>query len=195
MIEVAARLGGGVLLEPLGARDPRRIGPYRLRRRLGAGGMGQVFLGVARDGEPVAVKVVHPGLAQDERFRERFRREVEVSRRVTGPWVAGAKSPTRPLTASGPAAPRGAQSASKIGSSTSLAAVCTTRSRIVGMPSGRSPPPGFGIITRRTGAGRYVLATRSFLMPASHSSNPAASIAAKLIPSTPDAPPLVRASA
>ena len=37
---------------------------------------------------------------------------------------------------------------------TSLAAVCTTRSRMVGMPRGRSPPPGFGIITRRTGAGR-----------------------------------------
>ena len=46
------------------------------------------------------------------------------------------------------------KSASKIGSSTSLAAVWTTRSRIVGMPSARSPPPsGFGIITRRTGLG------------------------------------------
>jgi hypothetical protein len=63
------------------------------------------------------------------------------------------------------------------------------------MPSGRSPPPGFEIITRRTGVGRYVFATRSFLMPASHSSSPAASIAAKLSPSTPGAPPLVRASA
>jgi hypothetical protein len=30
---------------------------------------------------------------------------------------------------------------------TALAAVCTTRSRMIGMPSGRSPPPGFGIIT------------------------------------------------
>ena len=32
-------------------------------------------------------------------------------------------------------------------------AVCTTRSRIVGIPSGLSPPPGFGIITRRTACG------------------------------------------
>ena len=56
------------------------------------------------------------------------------------------------------------------------------------MPSGRSPPPGFGIITRRTGAGRYVFATRSFLIPASHSSSPAASISAKVTPSTPGAP-------
>ena len=46
------------------------------------------------------------------------------------------------------------KSASKIGSSTSIAAVCTTRSRMVGMPSGRWPTPlAFGIITRRTGCG------------------------------------------
>ena len=50
------------------------------------------------------------------------------------------------------------------------------------MPSGRSPPPGFGIITRRTGAGRYVFSIRSFLMPESHSSSPAASIIAKRHP-------------
>ena len=63
------------------------------------------------------------------------------------------------------------------------------------MPSGRSPPPGFGIITRRTGAGRYVFATSSVRSPASHSSTPSASIAAKLTPSTPGAPPLARARA
>ena len=63
------------------------------------------------------------------------------------------------------------KSASKIGSSTSLAAVCTTRSRIVGMPSGRSPPPGFGIITRRTGCGPVRLRASSSRRPASHSSS------------------------
>ena len=46
------------------------------------------------------------------------------------------------------------KSASKIGSSTSSAAVCTTRSRTVGMPSGRSRPSGLGMYTRRTGCGR-----------------------------------------
>lgn len=75
-------------MDPLGAHDPKRVGPYRLLGRLGAGGMGQVFLGRDRRGELVAVKVVHPGFAHDEQFRLRFRREVEVSRRVTGPWVA-----------------------------------------------------------------------------------------------------------
>src|SRR5438128_82061 len=58
------------------------------------------------------------------------------------------------------------------------------------MPSGRSPPPGFGIITRRTGAGRYVFVISSCLRPASHASSPAAAITAKLSPSTPGAPPL-----
>src|SRR5208337_2409099 len=49
-----------------------------------------------------------------------------------------------------------------MGSSTSLAAVCATRSRMVGIPSARSPPPSrFGIITRRTGSGRYIFETRS----------------------------------
>ncbi len=48
----------------------------------------------------------------------------------------------------------GARLASKIGSITSLTAPCTTRSRIVGIPSGRVPPPGLAINTRRTGCGR-----------------------------------------
>ncbi|TWF78500.1 serine/threonine protein kinase [Pseudonocardia hierapolitana] len=75
-------------MQPLETGDPEWIGPYRLRARLGAGGMGQVFLGTSRDGTPVAIKVVHPGLAHDGRFRTRFRREIEVSSRVAGPWVA-----------------------------------------------------------------------------------------------------------
>lgn len=75
-------------MEPLRAQDPDNVGPYRLRARLGAGGMGRVYLGALPDGALVAIKVVHPGFAHDERFRARFRREVEISRRVTGPWVA-----------------------------------------------------------------------------------------------------------
>ncbi len=48
---------------------------------------------------------------------------------------------------------------------------------MVGMPSGRSPPFGFGIITRRTGSGRYVFETSSSRKPASHTSRPCSSIA------------------
>ena len=54
----------------------------------------------------------------------------------------------------------GRKSASKIGSSTSLAACWATRSRTVGMPRGRAPPSGLGMSRRRTGAGRYRPARR-----------------------------------
>jgi hypothetical protein len=53
------------------------------------------------------------------------------------------------------------KSASKIGSSTILAAAWTTLSRTVGIPNGRLPPRGFGISTRRAGAGRYTPSRRS----------------------------------
>ena len=62
------------------------------------------------------------------------------------------------------------------------------------MPSGRSPPPGFGIIARLTGCARYVSVRSSFLSPASHSSTPDASMSSKLTLSMPGAPPLLRAS-
>ncbi len=54
--------------------------------------------------------------------------------------------------------------------------------------------PGFGIITRRTGAARYVFETSSSRRPVNHVSTPAASICAKVIPSTPGAPALARAN-
>jgi len=47
-----------------------------------------------------------------------------------------------------------------------------------GMPSARSPPPFFGIMTRRTGSGRYVFATNSSRKPASHASRPCSSFSA-----------------
>ncbi|MGW2250641.1 serine/threonine-protein kinase [Kitasatospora sp. NPDC001660] len=68
--------------------DPRRVGEYRLLRRLGAGGMGRVYLGRSARGRTVAVKVVRPELAGDREFRARFRREVEAARRVGGAWTA-----------------------------------------------------------------------------------------------------------
>ena len=53
------------------------------------------------------------------------------------------------------------KSASKIGSSTSRVAACTTRSRIVGMPRGRCFPSAFGMYRRRTAAGRSLPARRT----------------------------------
>ncbi|MGW0735882.1 protein kinase domain-containing protein [Streptomyces sp. NPDC002851] len=75
-------------MQPLEAGEPAVVGPYRLLGRLGAGGMGRVYLGRSSGGRTVAIKVVHPHFALDEEFRARFRREVEAARRVGGAWTA-----------------------------------------------------------------------------------------------------------
>ncbi|WP_078869567.1 MULTISPECIES: serine/threonine-protein kinase [unclassified Streptomyces] len=75
-------------MEELRAGDPDRIGAYRLVGRLGAGGMGQVFLGRSAGGRPVAVKVVRPEYGADAGFRRSFAREVEAARRVGGFFTA-----------------------------------------------------------------------------------------------------------
>ncbi len=64
------------------------MGPYRLRARLGSGGMGQVFLGYSPGGRAVAVKVIHRELAGDPEFRARFRREVAAASAVSGAYTA-----------------------------------------------------------------------------------------------------------
>ncbi|WP_183067924.1 serine/threonine-protein kinase [Streptomyces sp. gCLA4] len=76
------------VFQPLRADDPRTVGGYRLAARLGSGGMGRVYLSHTQGGRPVAIKVVHPDLADDPTFRRRFRREVEAARRVRGAYTA-----------------------------------------------------------------------------------------------------------
>jgi predicted Ser/Thr protein kinase len=62
--------------------DPRQLGEYQLVKRLGGGGMGDVYLGRSAEGRPVAVKVVRPELVDDDEFRARFRSEVTQARQV-----------------------------------------------------------------------------------------------------------------
>ncbi|MFD4946841.1 serine/threonine-protein kinase [Streptomyces sp. NPDC058239] len=99
-------------MDELQPADPRQVGRYRITGRLGAGGMGCVYLGHSPSGRLVAVKVVRTELAQDPGFRRRFAREVSAARRVTGfftaavvdadpdsstPWLATAYVPGMPL--------------------------------------------------------------------------------------------------
>ncbi|MEU9119255.1 MDR family MFS transporter [Streptomyces sp. NPDC048506] len=75
-------------MDQLISSDPTHIGPYRLIARLGAGGMGLVYLGRSEAGRTVAVKVVQEEHAQHPEFRRRFAREVAAARRVGGSWTA-----------------------------------------------------------------------------------------------------------
>ncbi|SED18374.1 bifunctional serine/threonine-protein kinase/ABC transporter substrate-binding protein [Streptomyces melanosporofaciens] len=86
------------MTDKLTASDPARIGGHRLLARLGAGGMGVVYLGRAESGELAAVKVILPEYADQSEFRARFRREVAAARRVDSPWAV-------PVTGADPDAP------------------------------------------------------------------------------------------
>ncbi|MFJ1547947.1 serine/threonine-protein kinase, partial [Streptomyces sp. NPDC088246] len=75
-------------MEKLAPTDPQRIGAYRLLGRLGAGGMGQVYLARSDRGRTVAIKLVRGELAEQQEFRDRFRQEVHAARRVGSAWTA-----------------------------------------------------------------------------------------------------------
>ncbi|MFD4138969.1 serine/threonine-protein kinase [Streptomyces sp. NPDC058572] len=75
-------------MEPLQSDDPQELGTYRLLARLGAGGMGRVYLARSPGGRTVAVKVVRPDLAADQSFRQRFRHEVDIAKAVSGRHTA-----------------------------------------------------------------------------------------------------------
>ncbi|MFH9087439.1 protein kinase [Streptomyces sp. NPDC017673] len=76
------------VFQPLQADDPPVVAGYRLAARLGAGGMGRVYLSHTQGGRPVALKVVRPELADDPDFRRRFGREIKAARRVRGAYTA-----------------------------------------------------------------------------------------------------------
>jgi hypothetical protein len=105
----------------LRASDPAEIGPYRPLAELGRGGMGRVLLAGGVDGRLVAVKLVRDQITDQDGFRDRFQREVDASRQVSGadtaavidadpdaatPWLASVfvpgPTPADALAATGP---------------------------------------------------------------------------------------------
>ncbi|MEW2519906.1 serine/threonine-protein kinase [Actinacidiphila alni] len=73
---------------PLDDTDPRRVGPYDIVAKLGAGGVGKVYLSFTATRQAVAVKVLRPDLSQDPEFASRFGREIDLARRVRSSHAA-----------------------------------------------------------------------------------------------------------
>ncbi|WP_405924162.1 protein kinase domain-containing protein [Streptomyces sp. NBC_00035] len=74
-------------MERLLPADPSLIGGHRLAGRLGAGGMGVVYLARSPHGAWCALKVIRAEYADDPGFRARFRREAELAARLTSRWT------------------------------------------------------------------------------------------------------------
>jgi predicted Ser/Thr protein kinase len=67
---------------------PGKVGPYRVVKKVGEGGMGVVYLACDTRGGEVAVKVLGPAVVGDPSARARLSREVDTMRRVRSPFVA-----------------------------------------------------------------------------------------------------------
>ncbi|HEV2971938.1 MAG TPA: serine/threonine-protein kinase [Pirellulales bacterium] len=65
-----------------------QLGPYRIDRKIGRGGMGTVYQGTnVETGQPAAIKVLNPRLAVEEGFRERFETEIETLKKLKHPNI------------------------------------------------------------------------------------------------------------
>jgi Tol biopolymer transport system component/serine/threonine protein kinase len=88
----AAKLGAPLLPNDLTTPPmPARVGPYRIERLIGEGGMGTVYLADRDDGEfdqRVALKLVRRGLHLDARVVRRFRDERQILASLNHPGIA-----------------------------------------------------------------------------------------------------------
>ncbi len=67
---------------------PEQLGPYRIGRQLGRGGMGAVYEGLNVDtDEPAAIKILSATLAHEPDFRQRFEAEIETLRKLYHPNI------------------------------------------------------------------------------------------------------------
>ncbi|GAA4803674.1 protein kinase domain-containing protein [Streptomyces ziwulingensis] len=75
-------------MDELRPQDPARIGAWRILARLGAGGMGQVYLGRSPGGRLVAVKVIRDEISDHPEILARFRREAATVEAVRSAYTA-----------------------------------------------------------------------------------------------------------
>ncbi|MEU9027646.1 serine/threonine-protein kinase [Streptomyces sp. NPDC048383] len=75
-------------MEALRDTDPPHIGAHTLLARIGAGGMGQVYLGRSPGGRLVAIKVIKDEITGHPEALARFRREVGTVRAVRSAYTA-----------------------------------------------------------------------------------------------------------
>ncbi len=67
---------------------PPRLGPYLIDRKIGAGGMGNVYLGRhSETGRVAAIKELPASLAREEGFVLRFNREIEAMKKLDSPYI------------------------------------------------------------------------------------------------------------
>ena len=69
--------------------SPATLGPYRIERELGRGGMGVVYLARKTGGPPVALKTLHPAVAVTDSAMVRFLREADALRKLDHPHIVG----------------------------------------------------------------------------------------------------------
>lgn len=96
MLDATVLAGGTPTVVPGGAspggggpgETRERLGPYRLLRRLGGGGMGQIYLAVQESlGRQVALKILPPGFMEGSGAFERFQREIQVLSQLQHPNI------------------------------------------------------------------------------------------------------------
>lgn len=73
---------------PTAVAGDEYVGPYRIIRKAGSGGMGVVYLAADKDERPVAVKVLRENISDDVDARGRLRRELLTMRRVSDRYIA-----------------------------------------------------------------------------------------------------------
>ncbi|MFE7509581.1 serine/threonine-protein kinase [Promicromonospora sp. NPDC057488] len=85
---IAPGSGAAPQIQPLEPGDPQELGGYQLLGRIGAGGMGAVYLAETRTGRRLALKAILREHVQDPEFRTRFRREAAAAMKVRGRFLA-----------------------------------------------------------------------------------------------------------